>query len=39
MEGKGRGLEGKEAAGDVCACRFQGVLMRSAEREDVCIDP
>lgn len=39
MEGKGRGLEGKGAAGCVCSCRLGGVLMRSAGRGAVCIEP
>jgi len=41
MEGKGRGLEGKGAAGGVCACRagFRGVLMRSAGRGAAGRDP
>lgn len=39
MEGKGRGLEGKGAAGGVCACLFGGVLMRSVGRGAVCVGP
>lgn len=39
MEGKGRGLEGKGAAGGVCVCPFGGVLMSSVGRGAVCVDP
>lgn len=39
MEGKGRGLEGKGAAGGVCVCLFGEVLMSGVGRGAVCVDP